>query len=168
MDFTRSNNTEPNWPHDVIQAMATNYGRCKGIHRSRCRLIPRVDDSEPECASSEGTSNRTTTDKAFWHFQTVITRPTPWVLYCPAKQIPNIIRPGRALYICQVGTDTNIIPCNMWREPRIQEQTYMSWLSQDTIAKIEERKTIKSRLLQPRQRHRNRQPEGIQRTTEGS
>ena len=68
--------------------------------------------------------------------------------HCPAKQIPNIIRPGRALYICQVGTDTNIIPCNMWREPSIQEQTYMSWLSQDTIAKIEERKTIKSRLLQ--------------------
>ena len=46
-------------------------------------------------------------------------RPEPWVLHCPAKQIPNINRPGRALYRYQVGTDQNIIPCNMWREPII-------------------------------------------------
>ena len=101
-------------------------GRCKGLQRNRCRLRPWVGKSEPEGATSKGTSNRTPTDKAFWHFHTLITRPTPWVLHCPSKQIPNTNRPRRALYRCQVGTDQYIIPCNMRGENRIQKKSLCS------------------------------------------
>ena len=107
-------------------------------------------DHEPEGATGEGTSNRTTTDKAFWHFQNLITRPTQWVLYCPAKQISNINRLGRALYKCQVGTDQNIIRCE--ENLGFGKKTYRSWLCHDPIARIEERRTIKSRLLQAKTR----------------
>ena len=72
-----------------------------------------VGDSEPVEATSERTDNRTTTDTAFLHHQTN-------VMSC--SQIPNINRPRRALYTCHVGTDQNIIPCNMRGETRIQEK----------------------------------------------
>ena len=169
MDLTRLYNTEPNWPHDDIQAKATNYRRCKGIQRSRYMPRPRVGDSEPKGVTSEGTSNRTTTDKAFWHFQTLITRPAPWVFHCPATQIPNINRPGRALYRCQVGTDQNTIPCNMWREPRFQENDLQElakpgrhWQDRGTQDHQEPTSSGQDKGTE------TGRPKGIQRTTEGS
>ena len=120
-------------------------------------------------ATSGGTSNRTTTDKAFGNFHTLITRPAPWVVHCPAKPIPNINRPVRAIYRCQVGTDQNIIPCNMWREPRIQEKYLQELAKQGHHCKDRGTQDHQEPTSSGQDKGTDTgSPKGIQRTTEGS